>query len=152
MVVKVVFKKIYLASFIDSASHLIDRKALRETVQNGRCQRRKEWCVGKFSAKERTFPVPVISSFQGKGDRKGSSVQIASLVLTRKFHICLFIGRIPGKIETAIKSRFAVLGAKTPFWVCLFSCFFFFFKTSNGLYSVGINASEYQKGHLTLSW
>lgn len=76
-------------------------------------------------------------------------MQIASLVLIRKFHICLFIGRISGKIETAIKSRFAVLGAKTPFWVCLFS-FFFFLETSNGLYSAGINASEYQKGHLTL--
>ena len=85
--------------------------------------RRKVWCVGKFSAKERTFSVPVISSFQGKGDRRGSSVQIASLVLIRKFQICLFIGHIRGKIETAVKSRFAVLGAETPFWVCFFSCF-----------------------------
>ena len=77
--------------------------------------RRKGWRVRKFSAKERTFSVPVISSFQVNGEGRVSSMQIASLVLIRKFQICLFIGHIPGKIETPVKSRFAVLGAKTLF-------------------------------------
>ena len=113
--------------------------------------RRKEWCVGKFSAKERTFSVPVISSFQGKGDRRGSSVQIASLVLIRKFQICLFIGHIRGKIETAVKSRFAVLGAETPFWVCFFSCFLKKKKPAMVYVLLVSSLSEYQKGHLILS-
>ena len=106
---------IYLALFIDSASQLINRKTLQGIIQNGRFLQKEGVACKKFSAKERTFSVPVISSFQVNREGRVSSMQIASLVLIRKFQICLFLGHIPGKIETPVKSRFTVLGAKTLF-------------------------------------
>ena len=145
-----------MALFVNSASHLINRKALRGTVQNGRCLQKKGVVCREVFSKRKNFFSPSHLFFSGERGQKrvfcllASLEALASLVLIRKFQICLFIGHIPGKIETAIKSWFAVLGAETPFWVCFFSCFFK--KKPAMVYVLLVSSlSEYQKGHLILS-